>query len=82
MSFNAAGGASGEANNAAAAALGGFELGDLLADGALGEVQFLGRAGETQVTGHRFKTLQRGDRREMAFAQHNRLVQHQHEKTE
>ena len=40
-----------------------FELRDLFADCALGQIQLFGRTGETQMTGHRFKTLQRRDRR-------------------
>jgi hypothetical protein len=34
-----------------------FQLRDLLADGTLGQVQFFGGAGETQVPGHGLETL-------------------------
>lgn len=44
-----------------------LELRHLLADGALGEVQFLGRAGEAEVAGGRFEALKGGGRRHQAF---------------
>ncbi len=47
-----------------------FQLRDLFADSALGEVQLLGGAGKTQVAGDRFETLQGGDRGQMSFIQH------------
>lgn len=47
-----------------------FELRHLLADRTLREVQLFGGAGETQVPGHRFETLQRRDGRQVAFVQH------------
>ena len=50
-----------------------FELRDLLADGALGQVQFLGRAGEAEVAGGRFEALKGGGRRHQAFG-HDRQI--------
>lgn len=47
-----------------------FQLRDLLADRALGQVQFLGGAGEAQVPGDGLETLQGGDRGQVAFVQH------------
>ncbi|MNJ63770.1 hypothetical protein D3C77_596920 [compost metagenome] len=44
-----------------------LELRHLLADGALGQVQFLGRAGEAEVAGGRFEALKGGSRRHQAF---------------
>ena len=49
-----------------------FQLRDLLADCALGQVQFLGSAGEAQVAGHGLEALQRGNRGQVAFVQHGR----------
>ena len=49
-----------------------FKLRDLFADRALGQVQLFGGAGEAQVPGHGLETLQRGDRRQVAFIQHGR----------
>ena len=48
-----------------------FQLRDLFADGALGQVQLFGGAGEAQVTGHRFEALQRRDRRQITFIEHD-----------
>ncbi|MNN41234.1 hypothetical protein D3C81_1553390 [compost metagenome] len=50
-----------------------FKLRDLLADGALGQVQFLCRPGEAQVAGGRFEALQGGSRGHQAFG-HGRRV--------
>lgn len=47
-----------------------FQLCDLLADGALREVQLLGGTGETQVAGHGLEALQGGDRGQMSFIEH------------
>ncbi|MCY1455691.1 hypothetical protein D9M71_728430 [compost metagenome] len=47
-----------------------FELRDLFADGALGQVQLFGSPGEAQMPGHGLETLQRGDRWQVAFIQH------------
>ena len=47
-----------------------FQLRYLFAHRALGEVQFLGGAGEAQVAGGRFETLQGGDRGQISFVQH------------
>ncbi|MPN54343.1 hypothetical protein SDC9_202013 [bioreactor metagenome] len=39
-----------------------FELADAVADGALGDRQFVGRLGKAAVAGHRFEGHQPGDR--------------------
>ncbi|MNC53240.1 hypothetical protein D3C75_1026330 [compost metagenome] len=44
-----------------------FELRDLFAHRALGQVQFLGSPGEAQVPGGGFEALQGGHRRHQAF---------------
>ena len=49
-----------------------FQLRDLFAHRALGQVQLLGGAGEAQVPGHGLETLQGGDRGQVAFVQHGR----------
>ncbi len=48
-----------------------FELRDLLADSALGQVEFFCGAREAQVPGHCLKALQCGYRGQMTFVQHD-----------
>ena len=49
-----------------------FQLRDLFAHRALGQVQLFGGPGEAQVPGHGLETLQGGDRGQIAFVQHGR----------
>ena len=53
-----------------------FQHADLMADGRLGDVQFLGRTGKALQAGRSFKTDQSGKRRKGAIAvhEHFRLI--------
>ncbi|MFC6571560.1 hypothetical protein ACFQDJ_08655 [Pseudomonas brassicacearum] len=51
-----------------------LQLRDLFADGALGQVQLFGGTGKAQVAGHRFEALQRRDRRQIAFIEHDEAL--------